>query len=77
MDWNFSFGWFITGVIILIAGTCITVFYQKISDSLVSGVSSYEKVKLVGIIVAGIGFLVMANLHTFVLSLLVSLVFKR
>ncbi|MBR3263813.1 hypothetical protein IKF94_01080 [Candidatus Saccharibacteria bacterium] len=77
MDWNFSIGWFFAGVLILAAGTAITVFYQKIADSLASGVSSYEKVKLVGIITAVVGFLVMANLHTLVLSLLVSLVFKR
>ena len=77
MDWNFSFGWFFVGVLILAAGTAITVFYQKIADSLASGVSSYEKVKLFGIITAIIGFLVMANLHTLILSLFVSLVFNR
>ena len=77
MDWNFSFGWFITGVLILAAGTAVTVFYQKIGDNLASGVSSYNKIKLVGIIIAGIGFLVMANLHTLILSLFVNLVFKR
>jgi hypothetical protein len=77
MDWNFSFGWFFLGVIILAAGTAITVFYQKIADNIASGVSSYEKVKLAGIITAVIGFLIMANLHTLILSLFVNLVFNR
>ena len=77
MDWNFSFGWFFAGVLILAAGTAITVFYQKIADNLAGGVSSYNKIKLIGIIIAGVGFLIMANLHTLVLSLFVNLVFKR
>ena len=77
MDWNFSIGWFFVGVLILAAGTAITVFYQKIADNIANGVSSYEKVKLVGIIVAIVGFLVMANLHTLILSLFVNLVFNR
>lgn len=77
MDWNFSIGWFFAGVLILAAGTAITVFYQKIADNIANGVSSYEKVKLAGIIIAIIGFLVMANLHTLILSLFVNLVFNR
>ena len=77
MDWNFSFGWFFVGVLILAAGTAITVFYQKIADNIASGVSSYEKIKLFGIITAVVGFLIMANLHTLILSLFVNLVFNR
>lgn len=76
MDWNFSFGWFFLGVLILIAGTCVTVFYQQISDNMASGVSSYERVKLVGIITAIVGFIVMANLHTLILSFFVDIVFN-
>ena len=77
MDWNFSIGWFFAGVLILAAGTAITVFYQKIADNIANGVSSYEKVKLAGIITAIVGFLIMANLHTLILSLFVNLVFNR
>ena len=77
MDWNFSFGWFFLGVLILASGTAITVFYQKIADNLAGGVSSYNKVKLFGIITAAVGFLIMANLHTLILSLFVNLVFNR
>ena len=77
MDWNFSFGWFALGLFIFIAGTLITVKFQTIADNLAGGISSYGKVKLFGIITAGVGFLVMANLHTLVLSLLVKLIFKK
>ena len=77
MDWNFSIGWFFAGILILAAGTAITVFYQKIADNIANGVSSYEKVKLAGIITAIVGFLIMANLHTLILSLFVNLVFNR
>ena len=77
MDWNFSFGWFAAGVVILIIGTCITVFYEKISNNIASGVSSYQHVKLFGIIMAVVGLLIMANLHTLILSLFVQLVFNR
>lgn len=77
MDWNFSFGWFFTGVLILAAGTAITVFYQKIADNLAGGVTSYDKIKLVGIIIAALGFLIMANLHTLILTLFVNIVFNR
>lgn len=75
MDWNFSFGWFFLGLLILIAGTLVTVFYQPISDNMASGVSSYERVKLFGIITAVVGLTVMANLHTLILSFFVNIVF--
>ena len=77
MDWNFSFGWFVLGVAILIAGTLITIFYKQIGDNIASGINSYDKIKIAGIIIATVGFLIMANLHTLILSALVNLVFKK
>lgn len=77
MDWNFSFGWFMLGVLILISGILITVYYQPISDNAAGGVSSYERVKLIGVITSIVGFLVMANLHTAILTLFVNIVFNR
>ena len=76
MDWNFSFGWVILGIVILIAGILITVFYRQISDNFTAGIP-YNKIKLVGVIVAIIGVAVMANLHTLILSGIVNLIFKR
>jgi len=77
MEWNFSFGWLIFGALVLVAGTLITVFYQPISDNIASGPSSYERVKLAGIIIALVGLIIMTNLHTLLLSLFVNAVFKR
>ena len=77
MDWNFSIGWMITGMIILAASGAVVANYQKISDTMLSGVSSYDRVKFWGMIGCGIGLAVMANLHTLLLSLFVSVVFKR
>ena len=77
MDWEFNIGWLIFGILVLVAGIVITVKYQAISDNIASGVASYERVKLAGIITAIIGLIIMTNLHTLLLSLFVNLVFKR
>ena len=77
MDWNFSLGWFFLGFMILAAGGAIVLFYRQIADTWVNGVSSYDKVKFWGIIISIVGLLVMANLHTLILSALVNLIFKR
>ncbi|MBO7657372.1 hypothetical protein J6S55_01905 [Candidatus Saccharibacteria bacterium] len=71
MDFTFSIGWVIGGLLIAGAGGLVVVFYQKIADNLASGVSSYDKVKLFGVITIVVGLLVAMNLHTFILSLLV------
>ncbi len=77
MDWNFSFGWFILGLFIFVGGALIVLFYQPICDNMASGPSSYQKMKFWGVVIAAVGFLVMANLHTLVLSMLVKLAFNR
>lgn len=77
MDWNFSIGWMIIGLIITAASGAVVANYQKISDTMLSGVSSYDRVKFWGLIGVGIGLAVMANLHTLVLTLFVNTVFKR
>ena len=63
------------GLAIFIAGGLMVIYYRQISDNFVRGVSTYDKVKFWGIIVTVIGFLVMANLHTAILNLLVSIMF--
>ena len=77
MDWNFSIGWMITGIIILAASGAVVANYQKISDNMLSGVSSYDRVKFWGMIGCAVGLAVMANLHTLILTIFVNLVFKR
>ena len=77
MDWTFSFGWMFLGPIIAAAGVAIVANYQKISDYMLSGVSSYDRCKFWGIIIMVVGLLIMANIHTLLLTLFVDIVFKR
>ena len=77
MDFEFSFGWMAAGLAIALAGGLIVVFYRPIAENMANGVSSYEKVKLFGIITLIIGFLVTANLHIFILTLITNLIFGR
>ena len=77
MDFTFDFGWMAGGIAITIAGALIVVFYQWIADTLCNGVSSYEHVKLFGIITIVVGLLVTANLHLLVLTLIFNLMFGQ
>ncbi|MBR3157226.1 hypothetical protein IKF20_02230 [Candidatus Saccharibacteria bacterium] len=77
MEYEFSIGWLFGGLAITLAGGLIVIFYKQIADNLVNGVSSYDKVKLFGVITAVVGLICTANLHTFLLGLLVNLLFGR
>ena len=74
---SYSIGTFFTGLFILAFGALIVIFYQQISENIAHGVSSYDKVRLFGIIAIGIGLLIISNLHTVLLSALVNLVFPH
>ena len=77
MDYEFSFGWLVGGLAIALAGGLIVVFYKQIADGLVNGVSSYDKVKLFGIVVIVVGFLFASNLFFFILDLIGNLLFGK
>lgn len=77
MDFEYNFGWMIGGLVIALAGGLIVVFYKQIADNLANGVSSYDHVKLFGIITIVVGLIVTANLHTLILGWLVNLMFGR
>ena len=77
MDFTFDFGWMIGGLALALAGGLIVIFYRPIADNLVSGVSSYDKVKLFGIITIVVGLLITANLHVFILTLITNLIFGK
>ena len=77
MEYEFSLGWLFGGIAIVIAGALIVIFYKQIADNLANGVSSYDRVKLFGIIAIIVGLIITANLHTFLLGLLVNLLFHR
>ena len=74
--WHFSIGAFFIGLIIFIAGGAIVALHQKIADNAMSGVIDYQKVKLVGLAVIGLGFIIMLNIHTLILGWLVNLIFR-
>ena len=77
MDFEYNCGWMIGGLVIALAGGLIVVFYKQIADNLANGVSSYDHVKLFGIITIVVGLIVTANLHTLILGWLVNLMFGR
>ena len=77
MDFTFDFGWMIGGLVITAAGGAIVFFHRQIAENLANGVSSYDHVKLFGIITVVVGLLITANLHTLILTLIVNLIAGR
>ncbi|MBQ3445590.1 hypothetical protein IJG29_02590 [Candidatus Saccharibacteria bacterium] len=77
MDFTFDFGWMIGGLVIAAAGGAIVFFHRQIAENLANGVSSYDHVKLFGIITVVVGLLITANLHTLILTLIVNLIAGR
>ena len=77
MDFEYNFGWMIGGLLITLAGGLIVFFYRPIAENLANGVSSYEHVKLFGVITIIVGLLITANLHIVVLSLITNLLFGK
>ncbi|MBR3366058.1 hypothetical protein IKG48_03000 [Candidatus Saccharibacteria bacterium] len=74
MDFTFSFGWVFTGLIIFLAGGAIVLFYRQIAENFASGVASYGRVKFWGLVIAGVGLIVMMNIHTLLLTAFVNLI---
>ena len=77
MDFTFSIGWLFGGLAIAAAGGAVVFFYRPISENLANGVSSYEHVKLFGVVTIIIGLLIASNLMPLVLGLIVKLLFGK
>lgn len=77
MSWDFSVSWFLFGLLLVVIGGAIVVFYRWIADNLAGGVSVYEKVKFWGVMIVILGLVIMMNLHTAILRWLVGLVWQR
>ena len=75
MTYTFSWGWFFIGIIILLCSGGLTAWYRPIADNFGSGVSSYDRFRLWGLIGCGVGLVVMLNLHTLILTLIFSRIF--
>ncbi len=67
MEYIFSWSWFLGGILVLFAGAALTVWYQQLADMFGSGVSSYERYRLYGLIACIFGIVIMLNLHTLLL----------
>lgn len=73
MDFTFDFGWAIGGLFITIIGGLIVVFYRQVAENLANGVSSYDHVKLFGVITIIVGLIFLANLHIILVKAIASL----
>ncbi len=67
MEYEFTWGAFVIGILILSAGAALIAWHRPIADTMASGVSSYERFKLWGLIGCGLGIIVMLNLHVMIL----------
>ena len=77
MQYEFSVGSFFFGLVILAVGVAFVKWYQPVADNLGSGVVSYDRFKLAAFITCGLGFIVMVNLHTMLLTWFFSTLFSR
>ena len=77
MQYEFSTGSFFIGLLILIAGAALARWYQVVADNFGSGVASYDRYKLWALITCALGFVVMLNLHTVILTWFFSMLFPN
>jgi hypothetical protein len=77
MEYEFSFGSFIVGLIILGLGVAFVRYYLWVADNFGKGAASYDRYRLYALITCGVGFLIMLSVHTLLLSLLVNTFFRR
>ena len=75
MQYEFSIGSFFIGLLILIGGAALVRWHQVVADNFGSGVASYDRYKLWALIACVLGFIVMLNLHTFILTWFFSMLF--
>lgn len=69
MSLEFSFGWFIAGLIITIIGAIMLRFYKTVADFFYM---RYDVIQLVSVITCVVGLLVMFNLVPLALQILLS-----
>ncbi|MBR6134854.1 hypothetical protein IKQ38_05260 [Candidatus Saccharibacteria bacterium] len=74
MHWTFDWGWCLGGIAVLVAGALIVKFHQAIANNLASGVASYDKVKLFGILACVLGVVFISNMHSVILYFIFHLI---
>jgi hypothetical protein len=70
--YTFSLTSFIVGILILALGGMITLKYNKFAEY--TGVSNFSTWRIIGLVTCGAGFIVMLNIHTYLLLMLVQLI---
>ncbi|MDR0957226.1 MAG: hypothetical protein LBM09_01460 [Candidatus Nomurabacteria bacterium] len=73
--YQFSWMWFFIGLAVVAGGILFVRFYKQIADNFGSGAASYERYKLVGLIIAIFGILMMFNLHNLIFKFIANLIF--
>jgi len=77
MEYDFNFGSFFFGLLIVAIGVVFMRWHQTIANNLGSGASNYEKFKLWALITCIFGFIVSLNLHWFILGNIVNSIFPK
>ena len=68
--YELSLGAFFFGLLVLGGGVAMIVFHKEIANNFMYGVGSYDKVKMWGLILCGLGIVIMTNLHSLILGFL-------
>ena len=76
MEYEFSWAWFLIGLIIILIGACLVIWHRPLADNFGSGVASYDHFQLFGLIACGVGLIVMLNVHTLLIRMLFSMFFS-
>lgn len=74
MQWEFSWGWFLLGIFVLVAGLLVLKYHRWIGDNMAGGVTSYDKIKIAGIVACIVGMVFMSNLHSLILYFIMHLI---
>jgi hypothetical protein len=75
MHYEFSWLWFVIGLIVFVAGAVFMKYYQKLADIMAGGVSSYRNFQIFGLVMLGLGLIFMLNLHSLLLNWLAQSLF--
>ena len=76
MEYEFSIAWFVTGLLITMAGGLLMQYHQWVADNFGGGVGSYDRYKLAALITVVVGLVCMVNIHTVILGWVLSALFS-
>ncbi|NTW62257.1 hypothetical protein HGB25_02505 [Candidatus Saccharibacteria bacterium] len=76
MPYEFSFGSFFVGFLIVAIGVAFMRWHRVLADNFGSGVASYDKARLWALITVLLGFVVSINLHWFIIGNLARMIFR-